>query len=85
MLADQLDYVVGVDPHRDRHALAVVEVRSGGVVFEASVAADSGGYAEVVCLAERHAPGRRAFAVEGTGSFGAGLNRFLAARDTRRR
>ena len=80
MLADQLDYVVGVDPHRDRHALAVVEVRSGGVVFEASVAADSGGYAEVVCLAERHAPGRRAFAVEGTGSFGAGLNRFLAAR-----
>ena len=26
MLADQLDYVVGVDPHRDSHALAVVEV-----------------------------------------------------------
>ena len=24
MLADQLDYVVGVDPHRDSHALAVV-------------------------------------------------------------
>ena len=30
MLADRLDYVIGVDPHRDRHALAVVEVRSGG-------------------------------------------------------
>jgi GNAT superfamily N-acetyltransferase len=29
MLADQLDYVVGVDPHRDLHALAVVDVRSG--------------------------------------------------------
>jgi len=26
MLADQLDYVVGVDPHRDSHAIAVVEV-----------------------------------------------------------
>jgi hypothetical protein len=38
MLADQLDYVVGVDPHRDVHALAVVEVRTGGVVFETSVA-----------------------------------------------
>ena len=29
MLADQLDYVVGVDPHRDWHALAVVDVRTG--------------------------------------------------------
>ena len=25
MLADQLDYVIGVDPHRDAHALAVVQ------------------------------------------------------------
>ena len=40
MLADQLDYVVGVDPHRDSHALGVVEVRSGVVVFEATVVAD---------------------------------------------
>ena len=72
MLADQLDYVVGVDPHRDSHALAVVEVVSGAVVFEATVAANSDGYAEALQLAEQHAPGRRAFAVEGTGSFGAG-------------
>ena len=45
MLADQLDYVVGVDPHRDSHALAVVEVVSGVVVFESTVAANSDGYA----------------------------------------
>ena len=77
MLADELDYVVGVDPHRDAHALGVVEVRSGVVVFETTVAADSGGYAEALRLAEQHAPGRRAFAVEGTGSYGAGLTRFL--------
>ncbi len=56
MLADQLDYVIGVDPHRDSHALAVVEVRSGGVVFEATVAADSDGYARR-CAREQHAPG----------------------------
>jgi hypothetical protein len=43
MLADQLDYVIGVDPHRDVHALAVVEVRTGGVVFEGVVAANSAG------------------------------------------
>ncbi len=79
MLADQLDYVVGVDPHRDTHALAIVEVRTGVVVVEAVVAADSAGYTEALRLAERHAPGRRAFAVEGTGSFGAGLTRYLTA------
>ncbi len=50
MVADQVDYVVGVDPHRDEHALGVVEVRSGVVVFEAVVAADSGGYAEALVL-----------------------------------
>ena len=37
MVADQLDYVVGVDPHRDEHAVGVVEVRTGVVVFEAFV------------------------------------------------
>ena len=76
MLADELDYVVGVDPHRDTHALAVVEVRSGGVIFEATAIADGEGYARVLRLADQHAAGRRAFAVEGAGSFGAGLTRF---------
>jgi transposase len=83
MLADELDYVIGVDPHRDTHALAVVDVRSGGVVFEATAVADGEGYASVLRLADQHAPGRRAFAVEGTGSFGAGLTRFLAGRGER--
>src|SRR6266545_4396819 len=81
MLADQLDYVVGVDPHRDAHA--VVQVVSGAVVFEATVVASSDGYAHALQLADQYAPGRRAFAVEGTGSFGAGLTRFLTARDER--
>jgi transposase len=77
MLADQLDYVIGVDPHRDTHAIAVVEVRSGGVVFETSVAANGEGYKAALSLAVDRAPGRRAFAIEGSGSFGAGLTRFL--------
>jgi len=77
MLADQLDYVVGVDPHRDTHAVAVIEVRTGAIVVEATVTADSGGYAKALELAERTASGRRAFAVEGTGSFGAGITRYL--------
>ena len=83
MLADQLDYVLGVDPHRDVHTLAIVEVRTGGVVFETSVVASSAGYASALELADEHAPGRRAFAIEGTGSFGAGLTRFLSGEGER--
>jgi transposase len=81
MLADQLDYIVGVDPHRDSHSLAVVQIVSGAVVFESMIDASSAGYAQALSLAEEHAPGRRAFAIEGTGSFGAGLTRFLVGRD----
>jgi transposase len=83
MLADQLDYIVGVDPHRDTHALAVVAVSSGAVLVEATVRASSDGYAEALRIVEEHAPGRRAFAVEGTGSYGLGLTRFLTGREER--
>ena len=83
MLADQLDYIIGVDPHRDSHSVAVVHVHSGAVVFESTVIANSDGYAQALKLVDRHAPGRRAFAVEGTGSFGAGLTRFLTGRGER--
>ena len=83
MLADQLDYVIGVDPHRDLHALAVVHVPSGAAVFETAVSASSDGYAQALKLVDAYASGRRAFAIEGTGSFGAGLTRFLTGRGER--
>src|SRR5256886_5458634 len=83
MLSDQLDYIVGVDPHRDSHSLAVVHILSGAVVFESTIAANGDGYAHALELVDEHAPGRRAFAVEGTGSFGAGLTRFLSGRGER--
>jgi hypothetical protein len=54
-----------------------VEVRTGGVVFETNLATNERGYRAALSVAAEHAPGRRAFAVEGTGSFGAGLTRFL--------
>jgi transposase len=80
MLANEVDYVVGVDPHRDAHAIAVVEAGNGAVVFESQVPAAVAGYAEALESARTHAAGRRAWAIEGTGSFGAGLARFLADR-----
>jgi transposase len=82
MLADQLDYVVGVDSHRDRHALALVAA-SGVIVAEFEVAADAAGYRQALELAQRRAPGRRLWAIEGTGSYGAGLARFLTGQGER--
>jgi transposase len=83
MLADELDFVIGVDPHRDRHALAVVHAATGAALFEVLVTASERGYAQALRLVEREAPGRRGWAIEGTGSYGAGLARFLAARGER--
>ncbi len=80
MLADELDYVVGVDSHRDEHVVAVVSAPVGAVIAERSVRANARGYRELLRVAERSAPGRRAWAIEGTGSYGAGVARYLAER-----
>jgi len=32
MLANELDFVIGVDTHRDAHALVVLAARGGGMV-----------------------------------------------------
>src|SRR5512133_3277514 len=80
MLADELDYVVGVDTHRDRHTLAIVAAPNGGVVAQRSVRANGRGYADAVRFAEKHAPGARVWAVEGSGHYGAGLARDLSSR-----
>jgi transposase len=80
MLADELDYVIGVDTHRDEQVIAVVTAPAGAVVAGAAAPADGRGYRELLRVAESHAPGRRAWAIEGSGSYGAGLTRFLADR-----
>jgi len=77
MLADELDYVVGVDTHRDRHAVAVVDAHTGAVIAETTTAADARGYADAVRFADRHALGDRLWAIEGAGHYGAGLCRYL--------
>jgi transposase len=76
MLAGLVDHVIGVDTHRDAHAAAVCEP-TGAVVAERQVAADAFGYRKLLAFAREAAPGRRAWAVEGTGSFGAGLTTYL--------
>jgi len=83
MFADRLDYLLGVDSHRDQHALALVAAASGAVLAAWQLPATASGYAQALALAEAEAPGRRAWAIEGSGSYGAGLARFLAARGER--
>jgi transposase len=78
MLADELDYVIGVDTHRNEHVLAVLTAPAGAVVAGEAVRANGRGYQETLRFAELYAAGRRAWAIEGTGSYGAGLARYLA-------
>jgi transposase len=80
MLADEVDYVIGVDTHRDQHTLAVVASPTGAVVAQMVVRARGAGYAQALRFASGHASGVRAWAVEGAGHYGAGLSRYLAGR-----
>jgi transposase len=80
MLAELVEVVIGVDTHKDTHTAAVLDARTGAVLARATVPADPDGYAELVGLAEEHS-GLRAWAMEGTGGYGAGLARHLADQD----
>jgi transposase len=83
MLADSYDVVIGVDTHRDQHALAAVRSFDGAVLAICSISADPSGSRAALCFAAEHAPARRAWALEGTGSYGAGLARALATEGER--
>ncbi|MDH6464189.1 hypothetical protein M2302_004386, partial [Micromonospora sp. A200] len=77
MLADLVEVVIGVDTHKDTHTAALLDTRTGGVLARATVSTDPDGFAELVALAEQHS-GLRAWALEGSGGYGAGLARHLA-------
>ena len=83
MLADDVAFVVGVDTHADRHALVLVEAQSQRIGRQLTIAATRRGYRRALRLVCRHAPGGRVWALEGSGSYGAGLARFLAERGER--
>jgi transposase len=77
MLAGAVDFVIGVDTHRDSHTAAVVDAATGGVIGQLTVATDAFGYRRLAAFADEHAAGRRVWAIEGTGSYGAGLTTSL--------
>jgi transposase len=71
----QFDHVVGIDTHRDFH-VAVAVAPNGGRLGELTFTATSKGYEELVAWTEQYGV-RPMFAMEGTGSYGAGLCRVL--------
>jgi hypothetical protein len=77
MLEGRVDAVIGVDTHRDGHAAAILD-RNGGLLAPLEVPSSQAGYEELLGLVAQRAPGRRCWALEGTGCYGAGLASFLA-------
>ncbi len=70
MLADELDYVIGVDTHRDQHVLAVVAAPTGALIGQRSVPTNAQATARRSVLPSARA-GARLWAVEGAGHYGA--------------
>jgi transposase len=79
MLAELVDHVIGVDPDRDWITAAIVDANTTGVVAKQKFPADAAGYNEAISwAAEFTVAGERAWAIEGTASYGRGLTAALA-------
>jgi transposase len=78
VLAELVDGVIGVDTHRDTLAAAALS-SVGGVLAQTTVRADAVGYQALLGFAEAHLAGRRCWAIEGAGSYGAGLAAMLGS------
>jgi transposase len=77
MLAEHVDVVIGVDTHKHTHTAAAVS-NTGAVLEHCTVSADPNGYRQLAAFG--HGFGHeRLWAIEGTGSFGAGLTAALVA------
>ena len=78
MLAELVEVVIGIDTHKHPHTAAIVAAATGAIVHQATVAATPVGSQQLLGPAERQ-PGRRGWAIQGTGGSGAGPTRFLQA------
>src|SRR5215217_7559307 len=79
-LREVVDVVIGVDTHVHTHCAAVIDTATGGVLGEITVEATADGYEQLVQFGDEHAV-LRAWAIEGTGSHGAGLTRVLTRQE----
>ncbi len=76
-LADVVDHVIGVDTHKNSHTLGLIEA-GGAELVDVTIATDAFGYRKMLAWADKHSTAeRRCWAIEGIGSFGAGLTTYL--------
>ena len=72
---ERTDVIVGVDTHKDQHVAVTID-GLGGRLDELFVPATNDGYADLLAWADSQGS-VVSFGVEGTGSYGVGLARFL--------
>ena len=79
MLAGMVDHVIGVDPDRDWVTAAVLDAATAGVLATGRFRANGAGYRQVMAFADGYSTAtERAWAIEGTASYGRGLTAALA-------
>ncbi|MGN6695759.1 MAG: IS110 family transposase [Aquihabitans sp.] len=80
-LKEMVGHVFGVDTHKDTHTAGAVEAVTGADLALIEVRTNRDGFEELIEFADQFAaPEDRAWAIEGTGSYGAGLAAFLTQR-----
>jgi transposase len=80
IMANKSSHVIGVDTHRDTNTVAVLDSVHGGVIATAEFRTSSVGYRRTLQFAKKNSSSRL-WAIEGTGSYGAGLTTMLLAED----
>jgi transposase len=81
LLAELVTHVIGVDTHKDTHTAAAVASKTGGVAGIETAKTATTGYEALIEFADLHSIATdRVWAIEGTGSYGAGLAQFLTSR-----
>jgi transposase len=73
---DRIEHVIGVDTHKASYTASVVS-RAGAEIASITVPSDAFGHRKLLAFAREHGSGLRFWAIEGTGSFGAGLTTYL--------
>jgi transposase len=77
MLEGAVGGVIGVDSHNHNLSAAAVDP-VGAVLDQRTDRAEPAGYRRLLTFGRTRVPGRRMWALEGAGSYGAGLAVFLA-------
>jgi transposase len=82
IVAETVDYVVGIDTHARTHTYCILHARTGAVVDTATFPASQAGHVRAITWISRRGPGRVLAAVEGTSSYGAGIAAALRVNGT---